>query len=138
MHVVKQHKARNLVLFDGECHFCNGFVRFILRFEASPHYSFASLQSETGQPYQVYQSEKGGLSTIVVVEQGKVWTKSRAVFKILSHLRWPFSWMGGLRILPVALTDGVYDFVARRRKLLMKSSSQCELPDTATRKRFYY
>ena len=38
--------GRHLVLYDGVCGLCNGFVRFVLRRDTAARFVFAPLQSE--------------------------------------------------------------------------------------------
>lgn len=38
-----------VVLFDGVCNLCNGFVQFIIRHDPAGRFRFAALQSEAGQ-----------------------------------------------------------------------------------------
>lgn len=39
----------NVILFDGECNFCDRSVQFIIKRDKKVLYHFASLQSEAGQ-----------------------------------------------------------------------------------------
>src|SRR5690625_7722074 len=38
-----------IILFDGDCHFCDRSVQFILKRDRHAYFKFASLQSELGQ-----------------------------------------------------------------------------------------
>ena len=39
---------KRVILFDGECNFCDPSVQFIIKRDPYAHFHFASLQSETG------------------------------------------------------------------------------------------
>ena len=47
----------NLVLFDGVCNLCNGFVRFLLRHDRRGRLTFGSLQSESARRLLSRQAE---------------------------------------------------------------------------------
>ena len=38
-----------LILFDGVCNLCNGFVQFVIRHDSEGRFRFAALQSAAGQ-----------------------------------------------------------------------------------------
>ena len=40
---------QSVVLFDGACNLCHGFVRFVIERDARRQFAFASLQSEVGR-----------------------------------------------------------------------------------------
>ncbi|HEY0262517.1 MAG TPA: DUF393 domain-containing protein, partial [Chitinophagales bacterium] len=40
---------KNIILFDGVCNLCNGFVQFVIKRDKNALFQFASLQSEIGQ-----------------------------------------------------------------------------------------
>ena len=63
-----------VILFDGVCNLCNGFVQFVIRHDKKDRFRFGSLQSDeakkilepSGFPLQE-------LKTIVLVENGKIY-----------------------------------------------------------------
>ena len=60
----------SIILFDGICNLCNGFVQFVIRHDKKNKFKFASLQSEGAkkllEPFQFPLEE---LNTIVLVLQ---------------------------------------------------------------------
>jgi predicted DCC family thiol-disulfide oxidoreductase YuxK len=124
---------RPVILFDGVCHLCNGFVQFVLRRDRAGQFDFAPLQSEFGR-------ERLGtlhLDGIVLVERGQVVHAEKAVLRVLSGLQRP--WPGFARIagaLPGPLLAWVYRLVARRRYGLFGKDEVCALPKPEWKGRF--
>jgi predicted DCC family thiol-disulfide oxidoreductase YuxK len=82
----------NLVLFDGICNLCNGAVQFIIKRDPRQKFRFASLQSKAAQQYIRHFSLSGPrLSTILLIKNDKVYTRSSAALEIARELSgmWP-------------------------------------------------
>lgn len=127
----------SILLFDGVCHLCHGAVRFILRRDPHGRIHFASLQSKKGQELLSGFSYTDRLQSVVLIEDGVLYTKSDAVLRVGRKLRgpWPaLAWAGML--LPRRLRNTVYDWIARNRYRWMGQSEQCMLPTPDIRSRF--
>jgi predicted DCC family thiol-disulfide oxidoreductase YuxK len=126
-----------LVLFDGVCNLCSGWVQFVLAREREPALHFAAMQSSAGQrvlralglPLDAYES-------FLFIEDGAVHTKSRGFFRMLRHLRRPWPWLGFARILPRPLADWGYDRIARNRYRLFGRRDRCMVPRADLADRF--
>ncbi len=126
-----------IIFFDGHCRLCNSWVRFVLRYERRPYYRFAPLQSDfASQRLAALGRDAGDLSSVVVLEQGRLWLKSDAAFKLLGQMRWPWRALGALRILPRALRDAVYDLVGRWRYAVFGQSLYCSAARDGAQSRF--
>lgn len=127
-----------VILFDGVCNLCNGFVQFIIQHDARGHFRFASLQSEAGQHLlaQYGTAVAATPETVVLIEQGRVFTHSTAVLRILRGLggAWQLLYVG--MILPRALRDASYRFVARHRYQWFGKQEACMLPTPQLAQRF--
>ena len=118
-----------VVLFDGVCNLCNGWVRFVLQRDTTRRFRFASLQSafahdmlgERGFP-------RGYLGAMFLLEDGVLHTKSDAFLRIARHLggAWPLITVFG--VVPRTLRDAVYDWVARNRYRWFGKSESCMMP----------
>jgi predicted DCC family thiol-disulfide oxidoreductase YuxK len=129
---------RAVIFFDGVCGLCNRLVQFVLARDRAGHFRFAPLQGDFARRELV---PRGGrpddLDTMVVLTPaGQLLEKSRAVLFILRELGGVWRLLAGLRVLPVALTDRVYDVVARSRYRLFGRLDACRLPGPAERERF--
>ena len=127
----------NILLFDGVCNLCSGFVQFVLRNEKGGEIKFASLQSGIGeQILKQYKVSQKGLESIVFVQDGKAYEKSEAIIKISNLLNRPWSFLPFFRILPVAFRDFIYDIVASNRYRVFGKKEVCWIPDPKWKKRF--
>lgn len=127
-----------ILFYDGECGFCKGSIRFVLRHDRNHHLLFAPLQGETaadalkdsGLPADI------GAKSIVLHEQGKYLTRSRAAFRTMEHMGGAWRLMAVvLKIIPSRIADNFYNLVARYRGRIPAGES-CELLPPEQRKRF--
>jgi len=125
------------VLFDGVCNLCNGAVRFIIARDAAARFQFAALTSDAARRLL---GEAGVSSvpfdSIVLIEQGQVYTKSTAALRIARRLRFPWNWSYALIVLPAALRDWAYDLIARNRYRWFGKQDTCMVPTPELSGRF--
>lgn len=131
------HSNRTIVIFDGECVLCNGWVRFILGNERDDMVHFAARDSAAGIRLAAqYGFTPADLDhSYVVIEGGKALVKSDAGLALLAHLNPPYRWLRLGRIIPKALRDAAYDSVARNRYRWF-GKQDCLIPPPAQRHRF--
>src|SRR5580658_4155924 len=105
-----------IVVFDGECAFCNRWVNFLLRFDRKDSFRFTARQSESGAAFsrEAGLPEKG-VGSIILLEGKAMWLRSEAVLRMLKLLGFPFSLTGVFRLIPVSIRDAIYDAIARNR-----------------------
>lgn len=126
-----------IVLFDGVCNLCSHSVQFILRFNRDESIKFASVQSALGEAVlKHYGLPTGSYDTMLYIENGQLHTQSAAAIRIARQLRFPWSLLQILVVIPPVLRDWLYVRVARNRYRLFGKREQCYLPDEKTLKRF--
>jgi predicted DCC family thiol-disulfide oxidoreductase YuxK len=124
---------RPVILFDGVCHLCNGFVQFILRRDPAGRFDFAPLQSDFAQQ----QLGTIHLDNIVLLEGTQVYHAEAAALRILSQLRQPWPTIARLAaILPRALQAWAYRWIARNRYKIWGKEEICMLPEPQWKGRF--
>lgn len=127
----------HVILFDGVCNLCNGWVRFVLRRDPQRHFRFASLQSTVGaEVLRRHGLPDDYLGSILLLADGVLFSKSDAVLRIAGHLRWPWPVLRVFVVVPRALRDVVYDWVARNRYRWFGKSDSCMLPSAEDAARF--
>lgn len=125
-----------VILFDGFCNLCNRFVRIIIKHDRSAIFKMGSLQSETGKSFLSKHNINIQPDTVILFENGRVYTKSKSVFKIIKRLQgWP-SWFYPLVILPLFISDYLYDFIALKRYQWFGKTEECLIPDENLKNRF--
>jgi predicted DCC family thiol-disulfide oxidoreductase YuxK len=127
----------SLVLFDGVCNLCNGFVRFVIRRDPGGHFTFGSLQSGSArQVLSLHDVPQPLPDSLVLLEAGQVFTRSTAALRIARRLTFPWPLVAALLAIPRPLRDWVYDRVARNRYRWFGRRDQCMLPTPEQRRRF--
>lgn len=133
----------NLVLFDGVCNLCNGFVQFLIRHDRKNLFSFGSLQSERVQrlmaehPASPDKSAHGNsLTSVIYVRHGQYYTRSTAVLHILTDLGGLWRVTGICRIIPRQIRDMIYNWISRRRYRWWGQRQTCIIPGLELKKRF--
>ena len=128
---------KRIILFDGDCNFCDASVQFIIKRDPYEYFQFASLQSDVGQQISNDFGIPKDIDSLVLIEKGRAYTKSGAALRIAKKLDglWHLAFL--LIIIPSTIRDRVYDFVARNRyKWFGKKEESCMLPSPDERKRF--
>jgi predicted DCC family thiol-disulfide oxidoreductase YuxK len=126
-----------VMLFDGVCNLCNGAVQFVIRHDAVGDIKFASLQSESAahllEPFGINPSS---LQTVVLLEDGRMYTKSDAALRVARALRAPWPWLYPLIYVPSPIRNFVYDMIARNRYRWFGKQDSCWVPTPELRARF--
>jgi predicted DCC family thiol-disulfide oxidoreductase YuxK len=126
-----------IVLFDGVCNLCAGFVQFIVPRDEEGIFHFASLQSDVGERLL---AEHGladhDLDSIVLIEGEDVYVKSTAVLRIGTILGGIYALARPFQYLPRRVRDWGYDVVAANRYRLFGKKEQCMMPTGNVQERF--
>lgn len=126
-----------VLLFDGVCNLCNGFVHFIIRHDPDATFRFAPLQSDVTEELLTACGDVGDdLDTVVLVEGNTCYTKSMAVLRVARRLGWPYRLLYPFRVVPRWLRDAAYDFVADHRYGWFGRRDQCMVPTPDVTERF--
>lgn len=129
--------AHPIVLFDGVCNLCNRWVRHIIRHDPRGRFRLASLQSDAGRALQQeYGIDPEGLDTVVLIDKGRVYTKSDAALRIARRLTGPSCYWWPARHIPRPLRDAAYDLIARNRYRWFGQRDECMVPRPGDRERF--
>ena len=132
-----------IILYDGVCGLCNSLVQFLLKRDKQGRLRFASLQSDfAAKVLQRHGIDPKDLDTMHVIENydqpgERVLQRSNAILRAGRELGsfWaPLAVVAG--IIPRALRDLVYSFVARNRYRVFGKYESCMLPDPNQRSRF--
>lgn len=128
--------VNNIILFDGECNFCNRSVQFIIKRDKRAIYKFASIQSDTGQELLNKHHVPTNIDSLILIENLSYYTKSSAALKICRHLNGGWKLLYGLLLAPKPLRDYAYSIIARNRYKWFGKKDACMLPSPEIRKRF--
>ncbi|MEX0800517.1 MAG: thiol-disulfide oxidoreductase DCC family protein [Dehalococcoidia bacterium] len=128
--------GRAIVLFDGVCNLCNASLDFILRHDSRGYFRFASLQSDAGRRLaREHGLDPERIDTVVLVEDGKAYLRSKAALRIARRLSGPYNAAYMLIAVPRPVRDFVYDRVARSRYRWFGKRDTCRAPTPEERDR---
>ncbi|MDQ3320944.1 MAG: thiol-disulfide oxidoreductase DCC family protein [Acidobacteriota bacterium] len=126
-----------IILFDGVCNFCNGSVNFIIERDPEKHFKFAPLQSEVGEKLLRDNGvDKIETDSVVLIEDGKVYTRTTAALRIARKLSGYWSWFYGFTVVPSFIRDVFYKLFAKYRYKMFGKQEACMLPSPEVRERF--
>jgi predicted DCC family thiol-disulfide oxidoreductase YuxK len=107
-----------MLFYDGHCGLCHRAVKFVLRHDRTQKaFRFAPLQGETFQA-RVPAAQRAELpdSIVVLAKDGALLVRSDAFLHILRRMGGAWKTLAAVMgIIPRAVRDAVYDFIARIR-----------------------
>ena len=124
-----------IILFDGDCNFCDASVQFIIKRDSKAYFQFASIQSEIGQSY-VEQFQLQSIDSMIVVKNNRAYTKSTAALIIAKQFSGMWKLLLLAKIIPLPIRDKLYDYVAKNRYKWFGKKEVCHLPTKEERERF--
>lgn len=133
---------RAVIVFDGVCVLCNGWVRFLLRHDRRHRYCFAAMQSDAGRALLARNGlDPDDPSSFLLVEydrgpQPRVSTNSDAVRRVLVGLGGVWRIAHLFALVPAVLRDPLYRLVARNRYRWFGRRDVCSVPSAEARRRF--
>jgi predicted DCC family thiol-disulfide oxidoreductase YuxK len=131
-----------VLLYDGQCGFCNSTIQWILRHDPNGSLRFAPLEGAFGGALRVRHPELATIDSLIwVVSSGsdtpaRLSTRSDAALQVARYLGGRWRLAGLLTIIPRPLRDAVYDLIAKHRHRLSRGGIECVLPTAAQRARF--
>lgn len=127
---------KGIVLFDGECSFCNSAVSNIISRDKSDYFRFATLNSNIGSQLRAnFGLEE--VDSVILIENENVFVKSTAVLRIVSQLSPGWKWTSAFRIIPESIRDFAYDlFAASRYRVFSKQNEICLLLTPKLKEKF--
>lgn len=94
-----------VIVFDGICVLCNGWIRFLLERDRG-RYRFASMQSAAGRELLTgHRLDPEDPASFLLVEQGQAWTDSEAIQRVLTGLGGAWKVAGVIGWIPRVLRD---------------------------------
>jgi len=124
-----------IVLFDGQCAFCDRAVKWIIAHDRHARLRFAARQSATGQRLlAAHGLPPEGVGSMILIDSGRVSTHSTGVLRIAGKLGFPWKLASMFLLIPRFIRDAGYNFIARRRQRLSRGAA-CALPTPAERAR---
>lgn len=130
-------RSHDIILFDAVCVICNGWAKFLIKYDKKIQFKLVSAQSELGTALlKHYQMSTEHYTTMVVIKDGKLYTESTALLKVMQHLGFPFSLMNAGYFIPRFIRDFLYRLVALNRYKLFGKTDSCMIPSHENKRHF--
>ena len=126
-----------IVVFDGVCVLCSGWVGFLLRHDRARQFRFAAMQGEAGRGLlDAHGLDPDDPMSFLLLDASGARTDSDAIIAVLARLGG--AWRGAclLRVVPRQLRDSLYRRLARNRYRWFGRRDACHLPSATERDRF--
>ncbi len=122
------YDSKRIVIFDGECAFCNASVVFIRKRNSKDNLWYCSSQSAIAKKLiDTYQIEVAAEDSLIYLKAGKPYYFSSAALEIAKELDHFWAMLSFFLIIPKRIRDGVYRLIAKYRKSIMGTTESCSL-----------
>jgi len=130
-------KKHPILLFDGVCNLCNGFVQFVIERDQEGLFKFAALQSDVGKNVlQHINLSTDDLSTAILIEDEKIYTQSTVGLKMIKKMNVWYRFLYFLIVLPKPFRDFFYRILAKNRYKWFGEKENCMIPSPELQSRF--
>lgn len=121
-----------IIFFDSDCLLCNKIILFLLKRDKKGKLKFAQLNGKTAKKV-LEKNYLNDNSTILFLNNKKIYMKSNAVLSILKLLNFPYNMLIIFYIIPRFIRDAVYDYIAKNRQKWFGNNKICYLPQPKER-----
>lgn len=125
-------EAHPVIVFDALCVLCSANARLVLKHDQRGHFRLASMQGDAGAAlYRRFGIDPADPETLIVVQGDTALRDSDAILAIWTGLGWPWRALAVFRVVPKALRDPLYRWIARHRYRLFGRRDTCWVPSAA-------
>ena len=130
--------GRPLILFDGVCNLCNGFVSFVLRHEKNEVHLFSTMQGETARELlaRYYGNVAEEFVSVALYYNGRIFFRSTAILVVVQQLGGLWELAVVAMLIPRFLRDWIYDSIIAHRYNWFGKRDSCVVPTPELKERF--
>lgn len=130
-------KGKQLILFDGVCNFCDQTINKIIKADKNNVFVFAPLQSNVGREAIKHIGVNPSVDSIILYHPDIAYfTESDAALEIAKQLGGIYSLLQLGAILPKALRNKIYQYIAKNRYKWYGKKDECMIPSAELRSKF--
>ncbi|MGK0377703.1 thiol-disulfide oxidoreductase DCC family protein [Patiriisocius sp. Uisw_017] len=134
---MKETKEHSIILFDGVCNLCNSSINFVIKRDSANLYKFTALQEAPGiRLLKQYGINTLDTDSIILIENGKAYTKSSAALRVAKGLSGVWPVLYGFIIIPKWIRNAVYDYIAKNRYKWYGKKDSCMIPTPELKNKF--
>lgn len=129
--------SSHILFFDGECIFCDTWVRILYRWDYKKKFTFCALQSETAQSI-LGEEVSQNLSTVILYDSNsqRKYIRSAAILRALALANPVFLILLIFLLIPSAIRDSIYCWIAKNRYRFFGKKELCAVDPSLDRSRF--
>ena len=129
---------KKIILFDGVCNLCDLAVQFVIEHDKKDVFRCVALQSELGQEILNHIGiNPMNIDSIILYEPGiAYYYKSSAALQIAKNLGGIFHFGTIFRIIPIGISNQLYDYIAKNRYKWYGKKESCLLPTKELQSKF--
>jgi predicted DCC family thiol-disulfide oxidoreductase YuxK len=131
-------KNKKIILFDGVCNLCNTAVQFVIKHDKKDLFRFVALQSDLAPSIIKHIGiDTQNIDSIILYEPGVAYyVKSEAALEIAKYLSGGLALLTVFKVLPSALSNSIYDYVAKNRYKWFGKKEHCMIPSPELKSKF--
>ncbi|WP_419905823.1 thiol-disulfide oxidoreductase DCC family protein [Kiloniella sp.] len=128
---------RPLLVYDGDCVLCSGFIKFVIKHDAEKKFQFTAGQSQLGQSlFRHYNLDPINFETNLLISEGRAYGKMSAFSNCMSLLPYPARILSLSGLIPSPIDNLLYDRIAQNRYSFFGKSESCLVPTDDLKQRF--
>jgi predicted DCC family thiol-disulfide oxidoreductase YuxK len=121
--------AERILVYDGHCYVCTGWVRFFERHPATPPFALLPMQLPAGRELLARHAiDPDDPTSFLVLDRGQAYTASTAAIHVAAAAGGLWRLVHVARIVPRAWRDALYDLLARNRYRWFGRRPTCYVP----------
>ena len=121
-------------MYDGQCMFCEGWVKLVLKHIKSKDIVFVPIQFSGLDAADLLLNSDIPSMVVIDVSSNEVYFDAVASLEVMKRLKFGIGFIAKiLSILPKFITNYFYRLVGRNRHLIFGRSDVCELPSDTER-----
>lgn len=118
-----------VLLFDGVCNLCDGFVQWLIKRDKQRIFRYAAIQSEAGQDlFRRFGLPTDEINTVVMVEGEQFYTHADVALRIAQLLGGAWRLTGIFYLVPRSIRNTIYNWIARNRYRWFGKKESCMIP----------
>jgi predicted DCC family thiol-disulfide oxidoreductase YuxK len=131
------HVSKPVIVFDGVCHLCTGFAKFVIGHDRDSQFLFMAAQSPRGAAlYRLLGLDSSDFETNLLILEGRVYTEMDAFIEITRRFGGLWRVTPFLYAVPRPIRDRLYNRIARNRYAWFGKRDRCFMPTPELSARF--
>jgi predicted DCC family thiol-disulfide oxidoreductase YuxK len=131
------HVAKPVIVFDGICHLCTGFAKFVIRHDPDGRFLLLAAQSSRGEVlYRRLGLKTDDWDSNLLILDGRVYTEFDAFIEIARRFGGLWRLTPILYALPRPVRNWLYNRIARNRYDWFGKRDTCFVPNPELNARF--